>query len=380
MSELTDVLDALSEVHARGERGALATIVAVRGSTYRRPGARLLVREHAEPVGNISGGCLEGDVERIGREVLASGEPRVVRFDLTADDDAVWGYGLGCNGAIELFVQPTDQAVSTADLLRSAIERQQPCCLATVIESTDPAVTAGAGFLVPADGMPAGATGGGSDTLVTDAARRALMATGSRVEELATEGGSLRVFLEVVLPPPRLLVCGAGHDAIPLVRLAGQLGWRVVVVDPRERFLTRERFPEAAALLDPDPRDLAEVAPVDERTYAIVMTHNYLRDMEYVRALIASPAPYLGILGPRRRTEQLLRELAEQGVEPTDEQRARIRAPAGLDLGAETPDEIAASIVAEVLAVQRERAGGPLRDRRGPIHARAEPAPAGDRR
>jgi xanthine dehydrogenase accessory factor len=360
----------MADGRERGEQLALATIVSVRGSTYRRPGARLLVRRDGESVGNISGGCLEGDVERIGREVMASGKPRLALFDLTADGDAVWGYGLGCNGAMELLIEPAEHAAASADALRTAVEQERRCCLVTVIESGVSGVEPGARLLIHDDRRVEGTIGGDLGEEVQGLARAALDEGTSRVERLATNAGELRMFVEVIQPPPRLLVCGAGHDAIPLVASVARLGWRVVVVDPREQFLTRERFPAAAALLDPPPAELVRAVPVDGRTYAVVMTHNYLRDMEYLRALLDGDAPYIGVLGPRRRTDQLLRELAEQGVVPSDEVRARIHAPAGLDIGADTPEEIAASIVAELLAVQRGRSGGALRDRRAPIHSR----------
>jgi xanthine dehydrogenase accessory factor len=147
MSELTDVLAAITALHERGERMALATIVSVRGSTYRRPGARLLVPEKGDPIGNVSGGCLEGDVARIGREVIATGRPRLALFDLTADGDEVCGYGLGCNGAMELFIEPADHATSSADALRTAVEDERSCCLATVIESSVEGVDPGARLL-----------------------------------------------------------------------------------------------------------------------------------------------------------------------------------------------------------------------------------------
>ncbi|CAN5766748.1 XdhC family protein [soil metagenome] len=370
VSEVTDVLSAISALHSRGERMALATIISVRGSTYRRPGARLLIPAQGDPIGNISGGCLEGDVERIGREVMVTGRPRLELFDLTADGDEVWGYGLGCNGAMELFIEPAEHVAASAAALRTAVEQERPCCLATVVESSVSGVAPGARLLLQADGQAEGRVGGQGETEILAAARRSLDAGASSVERLSVAGKELRVFLEVLQPPLRLLICGAGHDAIPLVRFAAQLGWRVVVADPRPVFLTVERFPAAAELLDAVGADLFAHTYVDERTYPVVMTHNYLRDMEYLRVLIDSRAPYIGILGPRRRAEQLLDELAGQGVVPSGAPpHDRIHAPAGLDLGAEGPAEIAWAIVAEVLAVHRGRAGGPLRERRAPIHA-----------
>jgi xanthine/CO dehydrogenase XdhC/CoxF family maturation factor len=333
VSELSDFLDAAEAMAAHGEPFALATIVATRGSTYRRAGARLLIPAEGEPIGNISGGCLEGDVARIGREVLASGEPRLVEFDMTADDDAVWGYGLGCNGAIELWVEPTSQALESVGALRIG----QGACLV----------------------MPLTGAGAGSHRLETDGAAAAALRDGNpSVVEVDGE----RVFLEPLLPTLRLLVCGAGHDAIPLVRGAAELGWQVVVVDVRGALLTPERFPAAVGFASPDPENTNAALAPDARTAVIVMNHSYLRDFAYLRSFLDAPLAYLGVLGPRGRTEQMLEQMGRaEAIE-------RLHAPAGLDIGAEGPDEVAHAIIAEILAVTRRREGGSLRDRRGPIH------------
>jgi xanthine dehydrogenase accessory factor len=311
VSELTDILDAIEAATARGEPMALATIVATTGSTYRRAGARLFIRAEGDPIGNISGGCLEGDVARIGREVMADGQPRLATFDLTADDDAVWGYGLGCNGAFEILVEPTAGAVKTADALRQALTGS-PTCLATTL--TGPHA--------------------GSHRLKADGAAAAALRDGTpRVVE---EGGE-RLLYEPILPPLRLVICGAGHDAIPLVRQAAELGWRVTV---------------AAGVIGPD-----------DRTAVVLMSHNYLRDIAYLRSFVGAQLAYFGVMGPRGRTEQMLGEIGEPAA------IERLQAPAGLDIGAEGPEEVARAIVAEILAVTNGRAGGQLRDRRGPIHA-----------
>lgn len=361
MSELSDVLAAISALHARGERMALATIVSVRGSTYRRPGARLLVPEHGAPVGNVSGGCLEGDVERIGREVMATGAPRLELFDLTADGDEVWGYGLGCNGAMELFIEPAEHAVATAAALGTAVKDERACCLVTVLASSVDGIEPGARLLRHADGEEDGGLGtSGADETARALADAALAAGASSVEEI----DGVRLFVEVLEPPPSLLVCGAGHDAIPLVRYAAELGWRVTVADVRRPFLDRERFPEASAFSDLDPNRVADAIDDPSRTYAVLMSHNYLRDVDYLRSLLdAGDLAYLGALGPRKRTLQLLRDLDR--VDAID----RIHAPAGLDIGGEGPEEVAWAIVAEMLAVRRGRSGGMLRERRAPIHA-----------
>jgi xanthine/CO dehydrogenase XdhC/CoxF family maturation factor len=359
MSELTDVLAAITTLGERGERMALATIVSVRGSTYRRPGARLLVPEEGAAVGNVSGGCLEGDIERIGREVMAGGEPRLELFDLTADGDEVWGYGLGCNGAQELFIEPAEHAIATAAALRAAIDAEQPCSLVTVLTSTTPGIEPGARLLRLADGSISGSLGKSQADAGAVRLADAALAIG---ESTLTEFDGLRLFVEVLEPPPRLLICGAGHDAIPLVRFASGIGWRVTVTDVRDAFLNAERFPEAVAFSDIDPARVAELVEPRLRTYALLMSHNYLRDIDYLRSLLDVRLEYLGALGPRKRTIQLLRELDR--VDAID----RLHAPAGLDIGAEGPEEVAWAIVAEMLAVRRGRGGGFLRDRRAPIH------------
>jgi xanthine/CO dehydrogenase XdhC/CoxF family maturation factor len=356
VSEITDVLQAIESLSAKGERMALATIVAVRGSTYRRPGARLLVPEDGAPIGNISGGCLEGDVADMARIVMDEGTARLAGWDLTADDDAVWGLGLGCNGAIEVFIEPVDAPVCAA--LLGALERGERCCLATVVSSTSAELPAGSHALVTAYGPM-----GDGSALLRDHAVAALAAGDGRLRSVRLPDGEARIFSEVLQPPPRLLVCGAGHDAIPLVRDAAAMGWRVTVTDPRRGLLEHGRFPEAEAFIPAHPVDgVTEFEPVSD-DFVLVMSHNYLKDLEYLRALVDVPLAYLGQLGPRRRTQQLLRELDR------NEAIDQIHAPAGLDIGAEGPEEVAWAVVAEMLAVRRKRPAGFLRDRRAPIHA-----------
>lgn len=372
MSEITDVLEAIESLSARGERMALATIVAVRGSTYRRPGARLLVPEEGAPIGNISGGCLESDVADVARIVMEEGRARLASWDLTADDDEVWGLGLGCNGAIEVFVEPADRAAEVAGALRIALEEERPICAVTVLESDLDAVASGARLLVRPDGATEGTLGDPAvDAAATAAAAELLADERSELRSL-TQG--VRAFVEVLEPPLRLVICGAGHDAIPLVRAAAGVGWRSVVVDDRAGFLTHERFPEAAAFVHVErPDEVAKAAEVDARTHVVVMSHNFLRDKDYLRALLDSPARYIGMLGPAARTQRLLIELAGEGVAIDDADRERLHGPAGLDLGSEGPEEIAQAIVAEIIAARRGRGGGFLKDRPGPIHDRPRP-------
>ncbi len=372
MSELTDVLSAIESLSSRGEKLALATIVSVKGSTYRRPGARLLVPEEGELIGNISGGCLEGDVADVARIVMKEGVARIASWDLTADDDEVWGLGLGCNGAIEVFVEPAGKAAEVAGALRMALDEERPISMVTVLESSVPGIEQGDRVLVKPDGSTQGSLGAPEvDANAKKTARELLAAERSEVRTFPGASGEVRAFVEVLEPPLPLLICGAGHDAAPVVRAAAGLGWSPIVVDDRPAFLTAERFPEAASFVELErPDEVVTKAPLDGRSYVVVMTHNFLRDKDYLRALLASPARFIAMLGPAARTQRIFLELRDEGVEIGDEDLARIHGPAGLDLGAEGPEEIAAAIVAEIVATKRGRAGGFLRDRKGPIHER----------
>jgi len=372
MRELTEILDAIDRFAAAGEPMALATIVGVRGSTYRRQGARLLLTRSQEMVGNISGGCLEGDVMVVADEVMTSGQARLVTYDLTADDDVVWGLGLGCNGAVDIFVEPVDPSAEIFTLYRKAIAEERALAVVTVLSG---AAAAGPGpFAQPrlavwADGARIGTLG---DATMDDRAARAGTAAiqegASRILSLPGSAGAVQAFVEVLRPPIRLVVCGAGHDAVPVVQLAAQMGWRVVVVDSRERFLTRDRFPAARQFIKADPTSAADRVPMDDRTYVVIMTHNYLHDRDLLRGFLRTGAGYLGMLGPRIRTEKILDELRRDGVTVSDRDHGRIFGPLGLDIGGETPEEIALAIVGEIQAVESGRRGGFLRERKGPIH------------
>jgi len=350
---------------------ALATVVAVRGSTYRREGARLLVPEHGGPVGTISGGCLEDDVRAAAADVMKHGEPRLIHFDLTADDEAVWGWGLGCNGVIDVFVEPGESAVITAGAIRRAIEEQRPVAVVVVVEAPGGGpVRPGSRQLVHPDGKTEGSfADSGLDERARDEAAAALRDERSGLADL---GDGVRAFVEAIVPPPRLLVCGAGHDAIPMVAAAAGLGWRVEVIDDRDAFLDPRRFPGAVRLLMADPAEAARAAGVDDRTHVVVMSHNFLRDKDYLRSFLATGVPYIGMLGPRARLERLLAQLEREGVRPSPEDMEAVHGPAGLDLGGDGPEEVAWAVVGEVMAVRNGRAGGFLKDRTGPIHDRPQ--------
>jgi xanthine dehydrogenase accessory factor len=373
VSEIVDVLSAIESLRARGEKMALATVVAARGSTYRRPGARLLVAESGELIGNISGGCLDNDIKREAKEVMAGKGARLIDFDLTADDEALWGWGLGCNGALEVFVEPPDHAAEVIGSLKLALEQRRSIGLVTVLTSTVAGVEPGARLLVHPDGSTESGLGStAADGVAVESALEALKTRKAGRRTLGVEdAGEVEAFVEALDSPIRLLICGAGEDVIPLVRLAAAIGWEVVVADDRQNLLNHERFPEASVFVHVlNAGEVVDKAGVDSLTAAIVMSHNYLRDQDYLRAFLEQPVFYIGMLGPKARLRRLLPDLAKEGVHPSEEDEEKIHGPAGLDIGAEGPEEIAWAVIAEIMAVRSGRNAGFLKHRKGPTHPR----------
>jgi xanthine dehydrogenase accessory factor len=374
--EAAELLRRLAALLAAGERAALATVVRVQGSAYRRPGARLLVEQAGESAGGVSGGCLEADVREVARAILAGAPPRLLAYDTSAGDEEVFGLGLGCRGRVEVFVQPATEGplVRLVEEWRTQLAGDAPFAVATVVGG---ASGQGAMLLLTADGSrrgsldddgPGGSHGdsatprplaAGLDATVREHASAALAAGRSGCVEAAGH----MVFVESLSPPPHLLVCGAGDDAVPLVALAAEAGFRVTVVDHRAALLSAERFPSAArrAVARASDDDLA--LPPAERTFAVVMTHSFAHDRDWARRLLAAGAPHVGLLGPRVRAGEIRKGL---GV---PEQDGRLFGPVGLDLGADGPRQVAVSIVAELLAVVSGRTPRRLCERQESIHA-----------
>ena len=330
MKELLQILDALNSAPPGG--AALATLVKVEGSSYRRPGARLLLPAGGQPFGSISGGCLEDDVIGHAREVLASGVAQAVTYDTTTENDLVWGVGLGCHGVVHVLIEKLGAPPPWAAVLRENLRRRAPTELAVIWRA--------------AEGTPLG-THLAADLPCLPAAA---------------------VFRETIGPATSLVIFGAGNDAQPLVRLAGELGWQVTVVDPRPALATPARFPEADAVVVARPEEAPARLALGPDTVAVVMTHHYAHDVPLLRSLLPRPLAYLGLLGPKKRAEKILADLVAGGLSLTPEMRARLHAPVGLDLGAGAPEEVALAIVAEIQSVLSGRDARPLRERRQPIH------------
>ena len=369
MTERERLLDHLSALERDGRRGAVATVVQVDGSSYRRAGARMLFGAGGERVGMLSGGCF--DLDDRARRTMDSGRTSVHRFDTTGPADVLMGSGSGCQGVVDIMLAPVDDEHRPS--LRACLEpsvRGQPTVLATVVDAGSGACPAplGARLLVTGDGRPRGSLGdAGLEAAVERDARSLLGSERVDVSTYPVGEHSVQVMVEGLTPERRLAVFGAGDDAVPLAEVASQVGLHVTLVDHRPAYADPKRHPAAAEVLH--VADAAEavrrIAP-GARTACVSVTHDYLRDAAILRELRTTPAGYVGVVGPRSRAERLL---ADSGWETAD--RGRLYCPAGLDIGAQTPEEIALSVIAEILSVLTEHTAGHLRDRAGPIHDRS---------
>lgn len=363
------IVDALFRSAEGADPVVLATVVRVTGSSYGGVGTRMVARVDGSTVGIVSGGCLESDLAGHAREVHLKRTPRVVTYDTRADDDTAWGLGLGCNGLIEVLLEPLApvEAGAIGRLIDQALSASSPSALATVIASggADGAPAIGAHALF--SGETVQTTGDWGDRNVQDAARGDVgdaIAEGRR--GLVREYDGVSIAFEVVRPAVRLVICGTGPDVVPVVTLGQHLGWSLTVIDHRPVVPEHEaRFPGARLIECEAPERLAECVALDERTAAVVMSHHFARDTEYVRALLASPVAYIGVLGPRPRSERMLAVIGGDHPRVTD---SRVFAPVGLDIGGDGPEAIALSIATEVSAVLDHRESGHLRDRQAPLH------------
>ncbi len=380
------VVEAAAALAASGEPFLIATVVAVRGSAYRQPGARMLLTRDRWIAGSVSGGCLEHDLVHQGWWRTDHGAPAIVTYDSRideddpTDDELRQALGLGCNGIVEILLERSDRCgVDPLAFIACCHRAQERGALATVFASDLPDVPIGARLAVSAhDRVGELASTELEDAVLSDA-RRVLASGDTVVETYPLAAGAARVLIEAVTPPPRLFVLGAGHDALPVIELARAIGWDVVVCAPHARPSIRARF-HPLEVVFATAAEIGRRIDTSDRAAVIVMNHHYEHDRACLAAALTSRARYIGVLGPRHRTARMLAELA-----PTIPRDDRLHAPVGLDLGAETPQEIALAIIAETQAVLTRATGSSLRDRPGAIHVApvtdagaSRPRPAGD--
>ncbi|MGL4622805.1 MAG: XdhC family protein [Chroococcidiopsis sp.] len=365
MNELPAILEAFEESQQKSEASYLATIVNTKGSTYRRPGAKMLMTSTGQMVGAISGGCLENDVFEHTRQRMQSGKAIVVTYDTTNNEDIVWGFGIGCNGVVQVLIERLDRFLNPIVFLQECFKKRQLGVIATVFSVEGSVeIEIGAKVMFAHDGSITTNIEESKllQTLVCDI-KASFQARQSSIRKYQFPSGSVEVFIEVIQPPTPLIIFGAGSDAIPVANFAKALGWNVTVVDCRASETTRDRFSIADKVILTRRDIIDQQVLVETNTSAVVMTHNYFDDLEILKMLLPSSARYIGVLGAKKRTEGILNKLIY-----TKDQLERLYFPIGIDLGAETPQEIAIAIVAEIQAVLSHRAAGFLKHRQAPIH------------
>jgi xanthine dehydrogenase accessory factor len=359
MQEHARMMAAFSAVQAAGGVCVLVTVVGTRGSSYRSPGARMLILPDGSRIGAVSGGCLEGELCRRAHWWTSESPAVVKTFDTSTQEDNE-GFGLGCGGGIDLLLERLDRDTSTTHPLlaqQRVTESREVAALAMVLEAT------------AVSGLRVG------ERFALDSVQqypemagllRSCVEIGYSFTAELREGAfaGSRVFFESLAPPVQFVVCGAGTDAQPVVAQAAALGWSVVVLDQRADFARESRFPDAERVIVAKDAAALDGLRLDERTAAIVMSHSFAQDTFFLESLLRRPLSYLGVLGSRRRTLDLLARMGRDTMPPN------LHAPAGLDIGAETPEQIALSILSEVQATFAKRPGGALRERGGSIHGR----------
>lgn len=370
--EERQLLQAIQDAKASGRKAAIATVVRVVGSAYRREGTKMLIDADGGQVCMISGGCLEQEVGEVAKQVMKSGQGVVKFFDL--DEEVVWGLGLGCGGAVDVYIEPLDIGAEFQQWL-GIVQAQKAGALATILN-----VKEGSSFrkssrlFIGEDGSVSGNLGHESlNEQVIERAKEKMAQLYPRSETRTYKANdeAIEVFLDVNVPPPELAIFGAGHDAIPLANYAHKLGFRVTVVDARHAFVTSERFPNAN-LVRTHPSGFPEKVTLTPRTYVVLMNHHLERDKESLAFALTSNVPYIGVLGPRSRYERMLNALKDENRMPSAKELANVRNPIGVDIGADTPDEITVSVMSELIAIRGDYKAGFLNDRKGRIHAGLE--------
>lgn len=369
--EIRKIVSAYEAACAANKKVVLATVVHVEGSSYRRPGARMLVEEDGRITGAISGGCLEGDALRRAMQVIALNEKRLITYDTTLDDDLEFGVQLGCNGVVHILFEPVHPAdeLNPCLLLKKCIEADgTDKVLVTLFKLNDPQCQ-DAGTCMFFANASVYSNHKMEEGLLTELRERISVAFEQRRSaKIDMETRMLTALIQWVKPPVSLIVIGAGNDALPLVEMAAILGWDVTVADGRSSHASLKRFPKVNRIIVGKPEEVVAKLTVDHNAALVLMTHNFNYDRDCLKALSAHAPAYIGCLGPKKRLERIWEELEENSTPLNEGLREIVYGPAGLDIGAELPEEIALSIIAEIKAVFENRNGAFLKNRQAPIH------------
>lgn len=346
----------------------MATVVRVRGSSYRSPGARMLILEDGKWVGSISGGCLEGDALRKARKVMTEKVAMTVTYDTTEESNQNLGIGLGCNGVIDVLIEPIEQdsAYNPITLFTQFIHTSKPLGVATIFNGEGIAEK----MIINIDGeLSSKFTNKKLNGLVKNDLDTVFTSHKSEAKTYIVQS-DVEVFIELVQPTISVILFGGGFDARPVSQLAKSLGWEVSVTDECVAHIAPVFFPSADKLSLCERQFIDRDFNITPYTACVLMSHNYEYDRDVLRKLLNSETPYIGILGPRKRFDKMRDEFEQEGIQLSNEQLSKIHSPIGLDIGAEAPDEIAVSIIAEIQSKFSHRSGGFLKYRNGPIHQR----------
>jgi xanthine dehydrogenase accessory factor len=364
-SEIQSMLSAFELSQHQGKAAFLATVVRTQGSTYRRSGARLFMTDDGQTIGMVSGGCLERDIFEHTQQRMLTGEPIVITYDHTAPEDILWGFGLGCNGVVDVLIEPLHPPDDPLTFFARCWRDRTPGVLASLIQVEGDLTPLGACLMLTSDlttvldqAEPELVDMIGSDAQIVLQNQQSIV----KQYKLATR--QVQIFFEFVQPPIHLMLFGAGQDAILVTQYAKSLGWFVTVVDCRANIVSYERFDQSDRVILTHREKLDDIE-IERESVAVVMTHNYYDDLETLRLLLPTSIQYIGLLGSRQRTQQLLKDLQQ---DYTEAQLVKLYTPVGLDIGAETPHAIALSILAEIQSVLSDRTGGSLKYRQGAIH------------
>ncbi|OOG73680.1 XdhC family protein [Algoriphagus sp. A40] len=372
MKELQQIIQAYEVCKYENQKVALATVVKVDGSAYRRPGARMLVTEEGNLTGAISGGCLEGDALRKAQAVIFQQKSMLVTYDTTDEDDQKFGVGLGCNGIIHVLIEPIDfsDSQNPIELAKTALSDRQTSLLLTLFSiKHSKSEQIGTVLLEKGDLK----MGNWEMKIEKSELLELIKAETEQFEGASNEirtyqaQDDISIFFEVIRPTPRILLFGAGNDTIPLAKIAEILGFELVLIDGRKNLATPARFPSAKHIIQGAAEDVVEKLETDLNTVALLMTHNFEYEAIVLEKLLNCMIPYIGILGPKRKTEKLIQRLEIKGLKVWTD---NIYAPIGIEIGAETSEEIALSILSEIKAVLNKKQPIFLREKVGPIHAK----------
>ena len=372
MKEIKEIIRAYSTLAQQGKRCALATLVHVDGSSYRRPGARMLISEDGKLTGAISGGCLEGDALRKALNVINTQFPTLVTYDTSDEDDATIGVQLGCNGIIQVLIEPikTEDPYNAIHLLKVAIERRKNGVLITTFCLTDKKY-ANAGTLLYMNDKEEWFGRKENEEVRTVHYSRACEVLENKIshwQNYSKEDKDINVFYEYICPPIHLVVAGAGNDVIPLTAMAEILGWEIQVIDGRPAYAKQERFHPSCQVLLSKPEQVLDQVSIDDQTVFALMTHNYNFDKTLLNLLCKTKVSYIAMLGPKKKLERMLGEFEEEGCALSSEEICKIFSPAGMDIGANTSEEIALSILAEIQAMMSGKLKYSLREKHEGIH------------